>query len=84
MNLTEAELLEFLPLACRRGLTGMECYYSEYDEKLTVRSVEIAREFGLRESGGSDFHGASKPDISLGSGMGGLRVPYSCVEDLKR
>ena len=84
LNLTEGELLEFLPLACQRGLTGMECYYSEYDEKLTARSVEIARVFRLKESGGSDFHGASKPDIALGFGKGDLRVPYSCVEDLKR
>ena len=84
LNLTEAELIEFLPIAKARGLLGMECYYSEYDEKLTVRSVEIAREFELKESGGSDFHGASKPSIALGSGMGGLQVPYSCVDALRR
>ena len=34
-------------------------------------------------SGGSDFHGANKPDIELGKGRGGLRVTYGLLEDIK-
>ena len=82
LNLSEDELIEFLPLAVERGLVGMECYYSEYNGELTARSLEIASSFGLKESGGSDFHGSSKPDIALGSGKGELEVPYGCARGL--
>ena len=34
-------------------------------------------------SGGSDYHGLRKPDIALGSGRGGLRVPYAYLAGLK-
>ena len=34
-------------------------------------------------SGGSDFHGANKPDIQLGRGRGDLLVPLEVLEALK-
>ena len=82
LNLSEEELLQFLPNAKKRGLVGMECYYSTYDKATTERSVSIADAIGLLPSGGSDFHGANKPDIVLGKGKGDLRVPYEWFERL--
>ena len=82
LNLSEEELLRFLPEAKMRGLAGMECYYSTYDKATTERSVSIADAIGLLPSGGSDFHGANKPDIVLGKGKGDLRVPYEWFERL--
>ena len=83
LNLTEAALLEFLTEAKRQGLQGMECIYSQYDQGQTERSHQIAASFGLLPSGGSDYHGANKPDIRLGFGKGDLRVPYDYAEKLK-
>ena len=83
LNLTEAELREFLPVAIKHGLDGMETLYSDYDEKTTALAVSIAREYGIKESGGSDFHGERKPDICLGIGRGNLRVPDVFVEELR-
>lgn len=83
LNLNERELREFLPEAKKHGLAGMECIYSTYDRETTAISLRIAEEFGIFPSGGSDFHGAHKPDIMLGRGRGSLRVPYEYYEKLR-
>lgn len=65
------------------GLVGIEAIYSlntEADERDMRR---LAKECGLLISGGSDFHGANKPDINIGTGRGGLYVPYECLENLR-
>ena len=62
------------------GLDGMECYYSTYDDRQTSELRSIALSKKLLVSGGSDFHGAIKPDISIGTGWGNLRVPEVLLE----
>ena len=53
---------------------GIEVYYSSHSQSDSLHLREIASRLGLVSTGGSDFHGANKPDIHLGSGYGGLRV----------
>lgn len=84
LNLNKKRLTAFLPDAKLSGLIGMECYYSLYNNNETEKSLEIAKEFGILPSGGSDFHGSNKPDISLGFGKGNLSVPYECATSLKQ
>ncbi len=84
LNLDKGDLEVFLSKAVRRGLIGMECYYSTYDEEKTKYSLDVADRFGLCYSGGSDFHGDNKPDIKLGIGKGNLAVPYKCVTLLEK
>lgn len=81
MNFEQAD--EFLPRAIDAGLQGMETIYSLYDDETSRRAKEVCARFGLCESGGSDFHGANKPDISLGKGKGNLTIPYEFYEKLK-
>ena len=83
LNLSEKELLQFLPAAKEKGLIGMECYYSLNDAATTDTSLRIANEFGLLPSGGSDFHGLRKPDIKLGVGKGNLKIPFEWYLALK-
>ncbi len=83
LKLDEAGLRAFLDQAIPCGLVGMETLYSTYDEKTIALSRAIAREYGLCESGGSDFHGSRKPDISLGVGKGNLAVPMEFLNKLK-
>lgn len=83
LNLKEPQLRIFLEKAKACGLDGMETLYSTFDKHLTRRAREIAREFGLKESGGSDFHGRNKPDISLGTGRGNLAVPIEFLQKLE-
>jgi hypothetical protein len=48
--------------------------HSSYSDETIEVSREIARDFGLLESGGSDFHGFVKPGVSLGVGRGNLNI----------
>ena len=61
-----ATLRELLPGAVERGLVAMETRYSTYDAQTVSLAQGMAAEFGLLESGGSDFHGDAKPHIALG------------------
>ena len=74
LNLKEPDLREFLKKAVPCGLEGMETIYSTFNEERTRRANAIAEEFHLKESGGSDFHGSNKPDISIGIGRGNLAI----------
>ena len=83
LNRTKDELETLLPAAKEAGLVGMECLYSEYDAETTAESFALAKRFGLLPSGGSDYHGKNKPDVSLGIGKGDLKIPYEWAEQLK-
>jgi len=83
LNLSPEELEVFLPQAKEQGLVGMECAYSLFDGDKEAAAKALADRFGLRYSGGSDFHGTVKPEISLGTGLGNLQVPYAWLEELK-
>ena len=80
---TEASLREFLSEAIPHGLLAMETIYSSYSPEIQALARKIAREYSLKESGGSDFHGQTKPHISLGRGKGDLAIPASFASDLK-
>jgi hypothetical protein len=48
------------------------------------RYAGIARKYNLAVSGGSDFHGEVKPQISLGTGYdGNLNIPRSVLDGLR-
>ena len=83
LNLSEEALRRFLARATECGLCGMETVYSTYEAETERIAGAIAKEFYLLESGGSDYHGAVKPDIALGTGKGNLAVPYSFFEALR-
>ncbi len=83
LTLPADEIPLFLEEAVRHGLQGMETVYVTYDEATTRLAKQTADAFGLKESGGSDFHGENKPDISLGTGRGALCVPLSFLRGLQ-
>lgn len=83
LNLDEARLRAFLPEAVKAGLDAMEVYYPVYDVQTTDLARQMAEQFGLLESGGSDFHGQNKPDISIGTGRGNLAIPLSLAQGLR-
>lgn len=78
LNLGEAELRAFLGPAGDAGLDGMETVYPKFDRAAARLAGELAEAFGLLPSGGSDFHGANKPDTPLGC----VRVPTECLRAL--
>lgn len=64
------------------GMGGLECYYSNHSPEETSAFLRMAEKYNLVATGGSDFHGANKPELSLGTGRGDLRVPIQCAERL--
>lgn len=83
LNLEEAGLRAFLPEAVACGLDGMEVLYPKFTPEQTALAQALAEEFGLLKSGGSDFHGANKPDIAMGTGRGDLAVPTEFLYKLR-
>jgi predicted metal-dependent phosphoesterase TrpH len=61
------------------GLRGIEAYYPEHLPLVTKHYEKVADKLNLIKTGGSDFHGAIKPQNPLGR----VKVPYSVVEQLK-
>jgi hypothetical protein len=57
------------------GLEGIEVYHSDHSDALTRIYLDLARKLSLLITGGSDFHGPSKPDVRLGK----PRVPRSVL-----
>ncbi len=64
------------------GLKGIEIYYPEHPPESIRFYAQIAREYNLFITGGTDFHGDIKPEIKLGSGFGDLFVPYEIYENI--
>lgn len=66
------------------GMKGLEVYHSSNNKLESMKLQEMAIRHHLLPTGGSDFHGGNKPDISIGTGRGGLRVSSLLLEDIKR
>lgn len=73
--------LQLINHAMDCGVDGIEVLHSQhnFDDKLFL--TEVARKYKLYKSGGSDFHGGTKPDISMVKGKGDLIVSYNMVKD---
>jgi len=66
------------------GLMGIEVHYSTHKPQQTAEYLNIAKRLDLLVTGGSDFHGLTKPDIEVGVGRGGLKVSEKLLEPLKK
>jgi predicted metal-dependent phosphoesterase TrpH len=73
-----------LPALRAAGLNAIEAYHSDHSPAQTELYLDLAAQNGLLVTGGSDFHGAVKPEIRLGTGRSGnLRVPEDLVDRLR-
>jgi len=66
------------------GLAGIECYYPEHSPVQEAFYLSLARELGLLITGGSDFHGDNKPEVSLGRVTCQARLTYDLLTALKQ
>lgn len=83
IKLADEPLREFIESLIPEGLDGIEGYYTDYTPQMQDKYQALAAELGLLISGGTDFHGANKPHISIGKGLGNLQIPYSVLESIK-
>ena len=64
------------------GLAGIEVYYPGHSPQQIRQYTELAENYGLLMTGGTDFHGSITPDTKMGSGNGDLFVPYTLYKEL--
>ncbi len=83
IRLPDDRLFAYLKELKEAGLDGIEGYYTDYSPEMERLYRGFAEKLGLLLSGGSDFHGAFKPHIALGKGLGGLSVPASLLPALE-
>jgi 3',5'-nucleoside bisphosphate phosphatase len=73
-----------LPELCDAGMNAIEAYHSDHAPRDTELYLGLARRYGLLVTGGSDFHGAVKPGVRLGTGCGSnLNIPADLLDQLK-
>lgn len=82
LDMENDEFISFVKDLKEHGLCGLEGYYTEYSKEQSDFYIEVAKKLNLKISGGTDFHGAMKPNISLGSGFGDLKVPKNVYDEL--
>jgi len=67
------------------GLQAIEVFHSDHSRADQERYLALARKYGLKITGGSDFHGDNKPNVLLGRGINGnLQVPNAVLDALAR
>jgi len=78
------DVAAILPELRAAGLNAIEVYHSDHSPSQSALYLKLAEQHGLLITGGSDFHGAVKPEIHLGTGRGGnLKVPDDLVDRLR-
>lgn len=71
---------ELIPRLVRDGLQGIEVYCTNHNAESSLRYEELAHRYDLIPTGGSDCHGLAKGEVLMEK----VKVPYSCLERLKR
>lgn len=82
-HMSDARLDSLVALLAETGLMGIEAIYSTYCAAEERQIRRLAKKYGLLISGGSDFHGTTKPGLDMGVGYGKLYVPNQVLEDIK-
>lgn len=83
IKISDEELIELLKRLKGYGLDGVEGYYTDYTPEMQEKFQSMAEELGLLISGGTDFHAKMKPHISIGKGLGNMKIPYEVLEKIK-
>ncbi len=78
------KLAEYVEDLAGLGLRAIEVYHSDHSPENVSYYASLAERFHLGMTGGSDFHGANKPSISLGTGKhNNLHVPDPVADKLR-
>jgi predicted metal-dependent phosphoesterase TrpH len=84
MNAIESTMPRIMASLRERGFRGIEAYYGSTDAQTRSLMVKLTRDAGMIPTGGSDYHGHYKEDVSIGIGRSGdLCVPDEILSELK-
>lgn len=68
-----------LPAMVAAGMLGLECHYGEYDAATVAHLLDLAAQYHLIPTGGSDYHGPNMHPTPLG----GRAVPAEAAAQLR-
>jgi hypothetical protein len=78
------KLAEYVGAMAGMGMGAIEVWHSDHSPENVSYYRSLAERFGLAMTGGSDFHGANKPLIALGTGLRkNLHVADEVLTDLR-
>ena len=70
---------DVIPQLVADGLDGLECYHSRHAISACEHYVQVAAQYQLLVTGGSDCHGLNKGEPLIGT----IKLPYQHVQQLK-
>jgi len=83
MRLGEEKLSREFERLVGEGLGGIEAYNSCQNRNEAELYKRLAKRFHLLITGGSDFHGANKPEVDLGYLGDGVELGYEVIEAMR-
>lgn len=78
---------DFVPFVAElkeAGLRAIEAWHSDHEPADIERFRALAARMDLAVTGGTDFHGETKPGVALGVGRGSLSVPREVLDRLRK
>lgn len=81
-KLGKDRLMSLFDYVKKLGMEGIEGIYSLNTPSDDVFLKKVADNYGFYITGGSDFHGANKPNIMIGKGKGNLAVPEELLKNI--
>lgn len=78
LRISEVELNQWIDSMAKKGLMGLECYHNAHTPQMERLLRAAAERNGLLVTGGSDFHGASHPDVEMGTGLSRWNDRQAC------
>lgn len=76
INNNKAEQEHHIKYLHEMGLDGMEAYYPNYTDDDRAFAHYMIEKYNLLPTGGTDFHGANRPSVELGTGTNNnMNVP---------
>ena len=79
----KGDVAAMMPELCDAGLNAIEAYHSDHGAEETELYLGLAKRYGLMVTGGSDFHGAPKPEVAGTGCAGNLHLPGDLLEKLR-
>lgn len=77
---TKKEIEEHMEQLTALGLDGLERYYPTFNTEDNEYVEYLMNRYKLIPSGGTDFHGANRPEVSLGSAENNFYIPDEIYE----
>ena len=81
-QMTDDEYFTLFSYARSLGIMGIEAIHPDnsFDDELFFQ--DIASYLNMFVTGGSDYRGARRPDIDMGTGKGNLMIPASMLQQI--